>query len=108
MPNADSVPRIEGPTGNRNEGLGFGEPVAESGISPDWEFEGEDDGNVSHDPDEAPVPPPGAENERAGSSIFSQSTFDNAVPEAAPEAKLSIDAAKGGKKRAISRSTLLR
>lgn len=108
MPNADSVPRIEGPTGNRNEGLGFGEPGAESGISPDWEFEGEDDGNVSHDPDEAPVPPPGAENERAGSSIFSQSTFDNAVPEAAPEAKLSIDAAKGGKKRAISRSTLLR
>lgn len=43
MPNADSVPRIEGPTGNRNEGLGFGEPGAESGISPDWEFEGEDD-----------------------------------------------------------------
>lgn len=106
MPNADSVPRIEGPTGNRNEGLGFGEPGAESGISPDWEFE--DDGNVPHDPDEAPKPPQGAENERAGSSIFSQSTFDNAVPAAAPEVEQSIEAAKGGKKRAISRSALLR
>lgn len=108
MANADSVPRIEGPTGNRNESLGFGEPGAESGISPDWEFEGEDDGNVPHDPDEAPKAPEGAENERAGSSIFSQSTFDNAVPAAAPEAEQSIEAAKGGKKRSISRSSLLR
>lgn len=106
MPNADSVPRIDGPTGNRNEGLGYGDPKPETGIDEAWEFEG-DDGNLPHDDDEKPAPPPGimpSQQERADSSVFSRSTLDIALPEAAEEAKASIEAAKGGKKRTPSKA----
>jgi len=109
MVNADTTPSIQGPSGNRNEGLGFGEIGPETGIDPAIVFEDEDDdGNKSTDPDEDKVDKETAKNDRAQSSIFGPSQYDDALPESTDVANQSLAAVKGAGKKSAFRKQIKR
>lgn len=109
MVNADTTPSIQGPTGNRNEGLGFGEIGPETGIDPAIVFEDEnDDGNKPTDPDEDRVDKDAVKNDRAQSSIFGPSQYDDALPESTEVANQSLAAVKGPGKKSAFRAQLKR
>lgn len=81
--NADSVPIIVGPSGNRNEGLLVGVSAPETGIDPLIEFE--DDGNAPQDDEESPIGVEQGAASKAQSTIFSDSAMQSALPEMPPE-----------------------
>lgn len=83
-PNADTTPKIVGPTGNRNEHILVGVDGPEAGVEIEPEF-GTDDGNRPLDDDELPPDPRDGSSQDAQTTVFTDSMMNSAFPEPSEE-----------------------